>query len=278
MRFVTLVTILMASTSLLADDAALLTKQKKSAEKDFESVESGARNRAETAHFSVIGTLAETRLKAIATSLEKTHSAAVKGLEFDEKTPPWPGKLVVQVFNDAPKYRSFVRQVMKRSPQPEESNTADFRGDTPSMVINISAFKDTAGQDAALQQRLASTLLYSRAKTEKLPDWLVAGLSKATLAQGTPLGRRKRQVAKLGLPATAAWSNDLPVEIRNQVAASVVEYLIYAKTVKPGEFLAAFRPETDLIDFELPLTAILEKVKLTPEKIDAGWRQWLAKP
>src|SRR5262245_43707178 len=155
---------LISLLSLAADDPTLVAKQLKTAEKDFEPVQPGARNRVETAHFIVIGTIAEPRLKAIVSALEKTYGVAVKGLDFDEKTPPWQGKLATYVFNDAPTYRSFVRQVMKRSPQQEESNTADLRSDTPSMAINISAFKDSAGQDAALQQRLATALLYSRAK------------------------------------------------------------------------------------------------------------------
>lgn len=279
MRWVSAVSFLiLAAMASAADDAALMTKQQQTAEKNFETIQTGNRSRAETDHIFVVGSVPDSRLKSLANALEKTYAVAVKGLQFHDNDPVWKGKLAVLVFNDAPNYRSFARQITKRSPVGDETNSAQLTGENPMMGVAAASFKDAATMDAALQHRLAQAMIAARAKTDKLPDWLINGFAKATSNQALPLGTRKKQVVKLGLPATAAWSTDLPAEVRNQVAASVVEYLFYAKTVKPGEFLAAFRPETDQMDIDIPINTILEKVSMTPEKLDAGWRQWLAKP
>jgi hypothetical protein len=268
----------MSISVTVADDTGLIAHQIKAAEKAFESLQSGPKNRAESAHFVVIGSLPEARLQAIANGLEKTHATATKGLQFEDNDPPWKGKTAVFVLKDAAAYRSYARQIAKRRPGADETNSADLKGETPTMAIHAGAFKEPASFDAALQQRLATSLIGLRAKTEKLPDWVAVGFAKATLVQGTSVGPRKRAIIKLNLPASAAWNNDVPTEARHQVAASLMEYLVYNKAVPPGEFLAAFRPENDMVDVEIPLSAVLEKVNLTPEKLEANWKLWVLKP
>lgn len=272
------VALVLVGLTMADSSPELVAKQKKAADDIFARLQTTKLVRAETDHFYAVGTAADARLKSMLGSFEKVTGVMIRALQYESNAVPWNGKLVVYVLADAPALKSFIRQVEKRSPQAEEIGTAKLDKDSAHVAVMIWAGKDAPQMEAVAIQRLGGALLADRAKTDRLPEWLVAGFARAAVASGTPAGPRKREIQKLGLPVTAAWTPEVPVETRNKVAASLVEYMIFGKAVKVGAFLEAFRPTSDQMDIEKPTSSILEAVELTPEKLDLGWKQWLAKP
>jgi len=267
--------IIVIATPVYGEDAEV-AKQKTHAEESLKKAHPGQRAATETAHLYLLGAAPEARLKSLAAILEKQYTAAVKALEFEPSNPPWPGKLTVFVLADQAELKSFIRQIEKRSPLPEETGSAVWRSETPHLAIAIPAAKEPALEVSAGQQ-LTTALLYSRARSQDVPDWLLNGFAKATANQGSPAAPRKRHIAKLNVPATAAWNPDVPAEPRGLIAASVAEYLIYGKAVKVPALLGAFR-RGEGQDSEKPTMDAFKDLELSPEKLEYGWRQWLAKP
>jgi hypothetical protein len=199
-------------------------------------------------------------------------------LQFDKDAKPWPGKLTVYVFADRGQFRSFVRQIEKRSPDDGEQASASIPGDLPHIAVAPGQGKDAVTADTQAGYEVATALMTIRAKGTQLPEWLTQGFARATAAQAanTPAGVRKRVARQLAGRAkpVEAWNDTLSIEQRLPLATSVADYLFYGKGLsRAGDFLLAFRP-----DDEKPMKTAadaLEAVKLTPEKFEAGYFAWL---
>src|SRR5207247_2499447 len=140
----------------------------------------------------------------------KQYCTALKGLQFDKDAKPWTGKLAVYVFTDRGQFRSFVRQIEKRSPDDAETATASARGDTPHVAVGPGQGKDAVSAEVQAGYEVAAALMSARARGTPLPEWLVRGFERATAAQAAnaPAGVRKRVPRQLAgrLKAADAWN------------------------------------------------------------------------
>jgi hypothetical protein len=263
-----------------ADDetAAAIAKQKQTAEANCRTLQLAPLSKAESANFLVYGASPEPRLKVLATNLERQYSTAAKGLQFEKDNKPWPGKLAVYVFADRGQFRSFVRQIEKRSPDDGDQGSAKVQGETPHIAVAPGQGRDAVTADTQAGYEVAVALMAVRSKGTQLPEWLTQGFARATAAQAanSPAGVRKRvarQLAARSKPAEA-WNDMLSIEQRLPLATSIADYLFYGKGLsRPADFLLGFRP-----DDEKPMKTAadaLEAVKLTPEKFEAGYLAWL---
>jgi hypothetical protein len=260
------------------DPADTITRQKQTAETNWSALKITPPAKAESANLLLFGTIPESRIKALAATLEKQCAVAVKALQFEKDEKPWVGKLAVYVFADRAQFRSFVRQVQKRSPDDAEHGTQDIKNEAPHVATAAGKGRDAPTAEVVAGQQLAAALLASRAKDVPLPEWLVVGFGRATAAQaaGVPPAVRKRTARELArrLRASDAWNEALPAEQRFALAAGVADYLFYGKGAdKPADFLLAFRPSD-----EQPMKSVadaLSAIKLTPELLEAGYARWL---
>jgi hypothetical protein len=258
--------------------SAVIAKQKQTAENNCRAVQLAPLANFESSHFLVYGSSTEARLKVLAGNLEKQYATACKGLQFEADAKPWTGKLTLYIFSDRGQFRSFVRQIEKRSPDDAEQSSIDAVGDIPHVAVGPGQGKDAVTADTQAGYDVAMALLSAKAKATKLPEWLSQGFVRATTAQAanTPASVRKR-VARQLAPRTKpmeAWNDMLSIEQRLPLATSLADYLFYGKGLShPGDFLLAFRP-----DDEKPMKTVadaFEAVKLTPEKFEAAYQVWL---
>ncbi|HEY1380212.1 MAG TPA: hypothetical protein VGF55_25645, partial [Gemmataceae bacterium] len=263
--------------TLAADDNAV-AKQKQAADANYKALQLAPVGRAESTNFLLYGTLPDARLKVLAANLEKQSSTAARALQFDKDSKPWTGKLTVYVFADRGQFRSFVRQIEKRSPDEGEQSSVNARGDMPHLAVSPGQGKESPTAEAEAGYRVAATMLMAKAKGTELPEWLTLGFARATAAQAvnSPAGVRKRAARQLAgrLKPADAWNDMLSIEQRLPLATSVADYLFYGKGLaKPGDFLLAFRPDDDK-----PMKTVwdaLEAVKTTQEQFEAGYVKWL---
>src|SRR5207237_10821911 len=107
--------LLLPGATIAADDeaAALVARQKQSAEANCRALRLAPLATAENANLLLYGAAPEARLRTLAANLEKYYATAHKVLQFDPGDKPWTGKLTVYVFADRGQFRSFVRQIEK---------------------------------------------------------------------------------------------------------------------------------------------------------------------
>jgi hypothetical protein len=270
---------LIPMVAVAADDmSAVVAKQRDTAETNCRTVQLVPVVTAESQTFLVVGTSPQPRLKSLAAGLEKQFATAFRALQFDREDKPWTGKLAVYVFSERSQYRSFVRQVEKRSPDDGEQSSNSVSGDTPHVAVSPGQAKDAPSPDAAAGQEIAIALITARSKSTPLPEWLTQGFARATAAQAAnlPAGVRKRGARQLAgrLKPSEAWNEMLPFEQRLPLATSVADYLFYGKGLsRPADFLMAFRP-----DDEKPMKTTadaLEAMKVTMDQFEAGYLKWL---
>jgi hypothetical protein len=263
-----------------ADDetAALIARQRETAETNCKTLQLAPVGKAETANFLVYGASTDPRMKVLAGNLEKQYLTAFKAMQFDKEARPWNGKLAVYVFIDRSQFRSFIRQVEKRSPDDAEQSSQIITGELPHVAVSPVQGKDAVTADTLAGHEVAIALMSARGKGTKLPEWLTQGFARATAAQaaGMPASVRKRvarQLASRSKPGEA-WNDMLSIEQRLPLATSVADFLFYGKGLsRPADFLFGFRP-----DDEKPMKTVadaLEAAKLTPEKFEAGYFAWL---
>jgi len=269
--------LLIFSTHTRADDATL-AKQRQTADAIAKSLQLSSIVTNETKNLILCGTLTDARLKGLGATLEKQYATGVKALQFASDDPPWTGKLAVYVFADRADFRSFVRQVEKRSPDDAELGTYRLSGDTPHLAAGPGKGKDAPTPEVQAGHQLAAVLLAARARNVPLPEWVVTGFAKATTAHaaGTSSGVRKRSARALAtrFKVSEVWSDTAPAEVKQVLAVSVADFVFYGKGVpKPVDFLNGFRP-----DDEKPMktaTDALSATQLTPEQFEIAYRRWL---
>lgn len=266
------------SASAADNDAAAIAKQKQIAEANCRTVQLAPLGKAESANFLLFGAIPEARLKGQAANLEKQFTTAFKAMQYEKDEKPWTGKLTVYLFTDRGQFRSFIRQVEKRSPDEGENSSIHATGEAPHVAVAPGQSKEAATPETQAGYDVAVAVMSARAKGTPLPEWLTQGFARATAARAanTPASVRKRvarQLAGRSKPSEV-WNDMVGIEQRLPVAASVADYLFYGKGLtRPGDYLLAFRP-----DDEKPLKTsadALEAVKVTPEKFEAGYLAWL---
>lgn len=262
----------------VADDDAL-AKQKKSLRANMKAAEIPETSLVESPHLLVCGTLPADKLRSLSAKLERQIEIATKALRFDKGETAWPGKLAVYVFEDRAQFRSFVRQVEKRSPDEAEQGSQSLRGDVPHVAVGPG--KDKSGNPVETQGGLevAAAILAGRAKAVPLPEWVVVGFGRATAAHaaGQSAGLRKKAAKDLiraRLRPRDAWNEEVPREQRMTLAQCVMDFLAYGGgAAKPIEFLGGFRG-----DDEKPNKTgddALAAANMTVEQFEAAFLRWL---
>jgi hypothetical protein len=270
--------LLILPTTARADDAPL-ARQRQTADAIAKSLQLSSIVTNETKNLILYGTLADSKLKGVGATLEKQYATAVKSLQFANDDPPWSGKLVVYIFTDRSDFRSFVRQVEKRSADEVELGSFRLSEGVPHVAAGPGKGKDAPTPEVQAGYQLAAALLAARTRNVPLPEWVVNGFAKSTAAHaaGTSAGNRKRTARSLAtrFKATDAWNEMAPAEVRQALAVSVADFVFYGKGVpKPIDLLNGFRP-----DDEKPMktpTDALSASQLTPEQFEVAYRKWLA--
>src|SRR5262245_57939179 len=114
-RPVLLIALLLTLPAIAGADDAPLAKQRQTADAIAKSLQLSSIVTTETKNLILHVTMPDGRLKALGVTLEKQFATGVKALQFAGDDPPWSGKLAVYAFTDRAEFRSFVRQVEKRS-------------------------------------------------------------------------------------------------------------------------------------------------------------------
>ncbi len=260
-----------------AQDA--LAKQRQTADAITKSLQLNSIVSFESKNLLVNGTLSDAKVKALATTLEKQFATAVKALQFPSDDPPWPGKLAVYLFTDRSDFRSFARQVEKRSPDEAEFGSFKLADETPHVAAGPGKGKDAPTPEMQAGYQVCAALLAARAKNVPVPEWVVTGFGRTTAAHaaGMSAGNRRRAARALSARFKAAdvWNEMTPADVRQVLAVSVADFVFYGRGVpKPAEFLNGFRPDDEKA-MKTPSDA-LAACQLTPEQFEVAYRRWLA--
>lgn len=275
---VTAIALVLCVSRSVADDTAL-AKQKDTIRAAMKSAEIPDSSLVESANLLVCGTLPLDKLKSLSSKLERQIGIATKALQFDKGDRPWPGKLAVYALDDRAQFRSFVRQIEKRSPDEAEQGSQSLRSDVPHVAAGPG--KDKNGNSVETQAGLdvAAAVLAGRAKAAPLPEWVVVGFGRATAAHaaGQSAGVRKKAAKDLiraRLKPRDAWNEEIPREPRMVLAQCVMDFLLYGGgAAKPIEFLGGFRGD----DEKPNKTAVdaLTAANLTVDQFESAFLRWL---
>jgi hypothetical protein len=262
------------------DDAtALLAKQKQALKANTAAAQIPGSAAVESANLLLCGTLPESKLRTLSTTLEKQYSAAVAALQFEKNDKPWLGKLGVYVFADRAQFRSFVRTIEKRSPDDAEQGSQALKDETPYVAAGPGRTPTSPTAEAQAGLELATAILAGRAKATPLPEWVIVGFGRATAAHaaGQAAGARKkgaRDLIRARLRPRDAWNGEIPYDQRMTLAAGIMDFIVYGNGAgKPIDFLGGFRP-----DEEKPTKSpedALAAAKLSIDQFEAAFIKWL---
>ncbi len=265
---------------LWADDAAdALAKQKQTIAANAKTLQLPASKPVETTNFLVVGTFPEARLKALAATLEKQFAAATQALKFDSDKPV-TGKLAVYVFDDGARYRSFVRTVIKESPDDDERGRQSVKGDVPYVAAGPGRTRESPSPETYAATQVAIALLAARTRNAALPEWANIGFARATAfhasgAYGTARKKAARDVARRAR-VRDLWGEALSSEQKLALGTGVMDFLVYGKGVpKPLDVIAAMRPEEDK-----PMKTaadVFGVVNVSVDQFEAAFVKWLSR-
>jgi hypothetical protein len=277
--------LLIGMTVRADDNADKVAAQKKAAEENWAQLEIGEAAHLETAHLLIYSPKSmEKRLKDIGATLEKHQEIARKALGYDEKTPPWPGKLTIYLFTEREPFTAFLRRVEKRRVEGDDTGSHFVDGDQPHAVAGPSRNKKDLGMEDEIAQQAAAALLQKKAGKEViLPGWLLSGFGRATTYRIIPSDAAIRKERTLAAKLSAArgpkdvWAGSLDGEEAAILGASVVDYLAYGpESSKFPKFVTGFKPD-DGQDKKTAAQA-LEAAGLSADVVDKKWRIWVVKP
>jgi hypothetical protein len=258
---------------------ALLAQQKRALETNSAAAQIPASAIFESANLLLCGTLPDSKLRTLSSSLEKQYSAVVAALQFDNNDKPWLGKLGVYVFADRAQFRSFVRTIEKRSPDDAEQGSQALKSDTPHVAAGPGRTPTAPTAETQAGLELATAILAGRAKATPLPEWVIVGFGRATAAHsaGQAAGVRKkgaRELIRARLRPRDAWNEAIPYDQRMTLAAGIMDFIVYGNGAgKPIEFLGGFRPDEDK-PTKSPEDA-LAAAKLSIDQFEAAFIKWL---
>ena len=273
-----------------ADDAADALAKQRSAVKANLKAGKVTLVTAETADLIVSAPYPPERVAKLAAEVQKTYTAALKGLKYEAKDDPVAGKLAVYILTDPKAHKIFLLQAFKRAPRPNGAVEMDLRGDTPQLVISAGADgKPTEASSTAQASRaVAAALLNVKAGTTTgeagLPGWLESGFGDAVAlrAEGNApklaahaakvkaLAQKSRGVA---LQLKAAYG-EAPSADSELVATSLVEYLAFGPdAAKFPAFLGGLK---SVEGAEAPTAwAALTAAGWDATAIEAAWLRWV---
>jgi hypothetical protein len=264
-----------------ADNAAVVTAQKKKAEERWIVIEGGPFAQLETRHLLIYAPEAfKPRLKDIGALLEKHVAVAQEALQGKEPAE-LPGKVTVYLLSTREQFASFVRRVEKRRLEAGESGSVKEADDWLHVAVSPAKDKKGWGVEAQAGQHLAMLLLMRQAgASAPLPDWLVSGFGRAThyrVAPQAPLVREeRRQAARLSRKYGPAdiWNGTPDAAEAGPLEGSLADFLAYG----PGaalfpKLLAGFKLEENMT--AKTTEQALKAAGLDSERVAAKWKSWV---
>ncbi len=265
-------------------DPAKLAKQKTAATANWKRIVDDSPQEIETDHLILLAPAATKNVREVGAFLEKAYAQAATALKLKPEES-WPGKLTVYVVGERAQYKSFMRSVIRK--QAEEDDRGGFlnEGETPAVVggPKVNPRDLTSEQEAASQ--IGQALISQKAKT-RLPEWLTAGFGRATLLRVSPPSvytgekrtalalvlKKKRTARDVYTGSEAILAPEAAV-----LRGMLVDFLAYSgATSKFAEFVTGFRARDKKMPNPTTETA-LNRADITPERLEAGWKIWLAR-
>lgn len=279
------------AVALSQDDP--VKKQKAAADETVKLAKLDKLTAAESDRLLLYTTLPEAKAKALATAGQKAFDSATKLLKATEESKLWAGKLTAFVLPTRANYNSFVRLVLNDKPETVEARRTSVLGEAPFVLVGVetggtatdAGLADELGQAVAVA---ALTRFYSgRTAATELPHWLTDGFGKVAVSRAEGgaaklTALRTKQRALFGKKSTAVFTADSVwgterVKDADILAATFVEYLLFAPEPKFNAFTNAFRPGEGQ-DGAVPTSTALRAVEWTDAKaLDAAWKAWVVK-
>jgi hypothetical protein len=265
-------------------DPAKVAKQKAASAANWKRIVEEEPKQTETDHLIILAPAATKNIAEVGAYLEKAYAQAAGALK---PTPEemWPGKLTIYLVAERSQYKSAMRSVIRKQAEEDDRGGFQIEGEAPAAVggppVNARDLK--IEQEAANQ--IAQALLAQKAKTRP-PEWLVAGFGRATLLRVSPAAvyAREKQVALILVLKQKRTARDVysgSEAILAPEAAVLRGMLVYflaysGATQKFPEFVTGFRIRDKKMPNPTTETA-LTRADVTPERLEAGWRAWLAR-
>lgn len=268
-------------------------KQKEAAAENIKLAKLDKLTAAETDAILLYTTLPEAKAKTLAATGQKAFESATKLLKATDPGKLWAGKLTAYVLPVRANYNSFIRLVMKERPETVESHRADSKGDAPFVLVGVEpgTMMTDAGLAEELGQAVATTALArfygTRTTVTELPYWLTDGFGKVATARADGnaaklTALRTRQRAVFGRKTVGSfkvgnvWGTDR-VKDQDVLAASFVEFLLFAPEPKFDKFTSAFKPGEGA-NRPVPTSAALDAVEWKDDAmLDNAWKTWVVK-
>lgn len=257
----------------------IVESQRRTAAANIKALQNNGMSMSETSSLIVCTSLPESKAKSIAAQLEKQLATANTALQYDKDDHPWAGKLTVYLFADRQQFRSFVRQIEKRSPDDSEQTSQVVSGNAPHVAVGPGRASSAASVESQAGAGIASAVLSARMRAAPLPDWVTTGFARAVTARAanqSPNVRKKaaRDLVRARVRPREAWGDALPEEQRLALGAAIIDFLTFGGGAKPAVFLGGFRPD----DQKPTKTAedALSAVNLTVDQFEAAFVKWLA--
>jgi hypothetical protein len=284
-RPLTLVAVALVGVGLARADE-VSDRQRKAAEANLARAEVAKATVVETDNLILLTPLPEARAKAVAGLVQKTYTTAHKGLRFDPKEEPWPGRLAVYHLPERAEFTRFMRAVA--GAKPDEGSHLAARGENAYVLSGTPLPPRAADADVAadLGPLVGAALLVARVgPAARAPEWVRSGYGRAAALRAEGTGgkrfgeyRKAARAAALGgggrPPARVAdaWTAERPDA--DVVATSVIDYLAFGpRSALFPKFLDALKPDED---GNVP--DIADAVEAAAGRLDAfeaGWRRWV---
>ncbi len=258
---------------------AKVVAQKKTALRNWESVDAGPEAVHETKHLIVVAPKAmSNRLKDVGFVLEKAHDLALRPLAFEKDQERYPGKIAVYLFPKAENLRSFIRRVEKRRLEGEEFGSHSA---TDEVLHAAAAPGKTAGDlsvEGQAAAQLAAVLLVRRAG-DKVPvaHWLIEGFGRATWYRASPFDRitanDRRMAARLAGRKSVkdVYGGLVEAAEAPPLRGTLADYLAYGPTgAKFPALLKGFEPEEN--GDSKTTEQALEAAGIKWDAVDRGWK------
>ncbi|NBO91496.1 MAG: hypothetical protein EBV06_04150 [Planctomycetia bacterium] len=222
----------------------------------------------------------ESKLKAIAVTVEKYRVKALSTLKIDEKES-LPDKITVYLLPSSMNYPSFARMIEKR--RPETGETGSFSAEDDKFHAAAAPSKMGPPVEVTAGEMVASLLLMRKAGVRSpVPEWLVRGFGRATTYRLSPKDKLaladKKLIRTVVKKKNAAdiWDGKLDLEESLPMNAALAEFFAYG----PGaarfiRLVMAYKPTEEN---NAPTTAqAFDAIGVSGATIEKTFKTWVVK-
>jgi hypothetical protein len=268
--------VLVLPVAARADEKSdIIAKQKAAAEANWKKLEiPSLPPLVETPKFLICSRLSPAKTKALGATLETLFATAAKALKFDEKSPPWPGKLATYVVPDRGDFVDFMRKVVKKAPSEDDMSFSEVRGDEAMLVIGTPKAGQVDAEDQA-KIELTTMLLKRKMGAGDPPPWVAIGFAKSSAHRAAT--KSKVTVKPPAVQLNYLWADGAEPAVVERYSTYVIDYMAYGPMADSfATFVGALRPgETGLAP---SMKEVLESVKMDEATLELYARNWKKPP